>query len=246
MKKVFVLALVLAMAVSAVYAQQETSVPPLINYQGRLTDAEGKGLTGTRKIEFNIYDAATGGIKKWGPQTFMSVPLVNGMFNVILSIADDGITPVTNAFDAKERYIGVTVDGKAIMPRQQVLSTPFAVKAEQAAKANIAETVQGTAVYVTNDGNVGIGTTTPSKKLEIKGTLGFAGGKGPFCIFANECPDGWVDKGFGGYIYYSSKGANCPYTLGGTTQHRGIGLGVIPKFVVPNNLTGMSQTMIFR
>ena len=134
MKKVFVLAAVLAMAVSAVYAQLETSVPPLINYQGRLTDAEGKGLTGTRKIEFNIYDAATGGIKKWGPQVFQSVPLINGMFNVIIGSTDTEGRLITDAFNAKERYIGVTVDGKAILPRQQVLSAPFAVKAENSAK----------------------------------------------------------------------------------------------------------------
>ena len=117
MKKVFVLAVVvLAMAVSAVYAQQETSVPPLINYQGRLTDAEGKGLTGTRKIEFNIYDAATGGNLIWGSQVFNSVPLINGMFNVILGSTNTAGRLITDAFNAKERYIGVTVDGKAILP----------------------------------------------------------------------------------------------------------------------------------
>ena len=140
MKKVFVFAVVvLAMAVSAVYAQQDTSVPPLINYQGRLTDAEGKGLAGTRKIEFSIYDAATGGTKIWGPQIFNSVPLINGMFNVILGSTDTAGRLITDAFSAKDRYIGVTVEGKAILPRQQVLSTPFAVQAEQAARATDAE-----------------------------------------------------------------------------------------------------------
>ena len=157
MKKVFVLAVVvLAMAVSAVYAQQDTSVPPLINYQGRLTDAEGKGLAGTRKIEFNIYDAATGGTKIWGPQVFNSVPLINGMFNVIIGSTDTEGRLITDAFSAKERYIGVTVEGKAILPRQQVLSAPFAVKAENAynaAKADIAATLQNTKAQLDSNGN---------------------------------------------------------------------------------------------
>ena len=49
------------------------AVPTLINYQGRLTDASGAGLSGTKTIEFNIYDDATGGNLVWGPQTFTAV-----------------------------------------------------------------------------------------------------------------------------------------------------------------------------
>jgi hypothetical protein len=64
-------------------------------------------------------------------------------------------------------------------------------------------------------GNVGIGTTAPGYKLEINGTLGYTGGTGPFCIFANACPNGWVDKGLGGYIYDAPGGATCPYIVGG-------------------------------
>lgn len=64
-------------------------------------------------------------------------------------------------------------------------------------------------------GNLGVGTTTPATKLEVNGTLGFTGGTGPFCIFANACPNDWVDKGVGGFIYYSAGGATCPYSAGG-------------------------------
>jgi len=69
-------------------------------------------------------------------------------------------------------------------------------------------------VTFTETGNVGIGTTNPSYKLEINGTLGYTGGTGPFCIFAKTCPNGWVSKGLGGYIYNSGAGAVCPYTIG--------------------------------
>jgi hypothetical protein len=60
------------------------SVPPLINYQGRLTDASGAPLSGTHKLEFNIYTNAISGTNIWGPQTFNMVPVINGAFNVIL------------------------------------------------------------------------------------------------------------------------------------------------------------------
>ena len=36
-------------------------VPSLINYQGRLTDANGAAVTGSKNFSINIYDAATGG-----------------------------------------------------------------------------------------------------------------------------------------------------------------------------------------
>ena len=87
MKKVLFTAMIIVLASLAVQAQT-TSVPPLINYQGMLTDTAGKALTGTHKLEFNLYDAAIGGNKVWGPQIFGSVPFVNGRFNVILSVAD--------------------------------------------------------------------------------------------------------------------------------------------------------------
>ncbi|OQX23631.1 MAG: hypothetical protein BWK80_24950 [Desulfobacteraceae bacterium IS3] len=109
---------------------QAQSVPPLVNYQGMLTDASGKPQTGTKKLEFNLYDAATGGSKVWGPQVFDSVPLVNGMFNVILGTTDAGGKSIADAFSAKDRYLGMKVDsGTELVPRQQILSTPFAIRA---------------------------------------------------------------------------------------------------------------------
>lgn len=73
----------------------------------------------------------------------------------------------------------------------------------------------GGAVTSFMGGKIGIGTPKPTKQLEVNGTMGFSGGKGPFCIFSNVCPSGWVDKGLGGYIYNSRGGATCPYSVGG-------------------------------
>jgi len=114
----------------------DTSVPPLINYQGMLTDADGKPMTGTKKLEFNIYDSATSGTKIWGPQIFNTVPLINGKFNVILGTTDNDGNSIVEAFGAKDRYLGIKVDtGAELVPRQQILSAPYAIKSEYAAKA---------------------------------------------------------------------------------------------------------------
>lgn len=127
--KQIVLAMVFVVLAGAMAAQAQ-SVPPLVNYQGMLTDAAGKPQTGTKKLEFNLYDAATGGNLVWGPQVFTSVPLVNGMFNVILGTTDAGGKSIADAFSAKDRYLGMKVDGGTeLVPRQQLLSTPFAIQA---------------------------------------------------------------------------------------------------------------------
>jgi hypothetical protein len=173
MKRI-VLALVFVMLAGA--TAQAQSVPPLVNYQGLLTDAAGKPQTGTKNLEFNLYDAATGGNKVWGPQVFKSVPLVSGMFNVILGTTDSAGRSIADAFGAKDRYLGMKVDdGTELVPRQQILSTPFAIQSEHSAeathaqKADIAETVQGSDLYINSDSNVGIGTSSPGEKLEVNG-----------------------------------------------------------------------------
>ena len=105
------------------------SVPPLINYQGSLTDANGAPMAGVKEMAFNLYDAPTGGNLIWGPQIYATVPLINGKFNVLLGPTDGGGKLITTAFADKTRYLSITIEGKEITPRQQILSTPFAMQA---------------------------------------------------------------------------------------------------------------------
>lgn len=117
-----------------------TTVPPLVNYQGMLTDADGNPMSGTKQLEFNLYDAASGGNKIWGPQVFNSVPLVGGKFNVILGTTDNSGRSISEAFTEKERYLGIKVNnGSELAPRQQILSAPFALQAEHAQNAKNAD-----------------------------------------------------------------------------------------------------------
>lgn len=190
-------------------------VPPLINYQGTLTDAYGVPIADTTKpMEFNIYDAPTGGNLIWGPQLFATVPVINGRFNVILGTTDSMGRSIANAFNADNRYLGIRAGSLSeLVPRQQILSTAYAIQ------SNIAKTVQGPQLYVhPSTNNVGIKTTNPTVPLEVNGNvkvngkLTFEGGQGPLCMFFKECPNQWIDKGTGGYIH---RGNGCPYGGGG-------------------------------
>ena len=159
------------------------SVPLLINYQGMLTDSEGKPLVGTKKLTFNIYASADATDLIWGPQVFTTVPLINGQFNVILGTTDTAGRSLATAFSGSNRYLGIIVDnGTEIIPRQQVLSAPYAMKsmnADNAINATNADhatnatnaNMLGNGVVTINNNNVGVGTLSPSVKLDVAGQI---------------------------------------------------------------------------
>jgi hypothetical protein len=117
----------LTLALGATAAHAASAAPGLVNYQGTLTDAFGDPLTGTHDLKFEIFDAVSGGSQIGPDQDFPSVSFdASGRFNVILSNLED-------AFDGSTRYLQITVDGGTpLAPRQQFLSTPFAIRADSA------------------------------------------------------------------------------------------------------------------
>ena len=114
------------------------SVPALINYQGRLSDASGSPLpTLDYQLTFNIYDSTNGGNLIWGPQIFdgmngvaghgLKVPVVYGYFNVMLGPTDTNGVSLANAFNDTNRFVEIKVGtNSAIKPRQQILTAPYA------------------------------------------------------------------------------------------------------------------------
>jgi hypothetical protein len=104
------------------------ALPTTINYQGKLTKADGTPMdTGPILLKAIVYDTAVDGTRIWGPQTFTNVPVVAGCFNVIIGPTDDSGASLMNAFSGGRRYLEVSVAGNPpVVPRQQVLSAPFA------------------------------------------------------------------------------------------------------------------------
>jgi len=163
MKRSLPAAIVFILA-AAVAQSQTFTVPQLINYQGKLTDIDGNPLeTGNYVLEFNIYAVKSGGTPVWGPLIFdggtstghgAKVPVVNGFFNVFLGPEDTSGRPIAQAFTEPTRYLGIKVNGgNELSPRQQILSSPYALQAQNA------DTVDGAqlsdlltkGVYDTND-----------------------------------------------------------------------------------------------
>ena len=135
-----------------------SSVPAVINYQGKLTDSSGSALTsGYYHVEFRLWDHATAsgdGDLVWG-RVFALHVADGGTFNVLLS--DDGgevsnPTPLTNdlsaAFADDDRYLGLTIsrtpqgdvkNQQEITPRQRLLTVPYAASAGYAEQALYAD-----------------------------------------------------------------------------------------------------------
>jgi hypothetical protein len=103
------------------------AVPPMVNYQGKLTKADGTLLPdGTYSMTYAIYDVAVNGVALWS-EINPSVQVKKGLFSVLLGSVRH--LP-DNIFDGTDRYFGVTVGTDPEMtPRQQIASVPFALKA---------------------------------------------------------------------------------------------------------------------
>jgi microcystin-dependent protein len=123
-------------------------VPPLVNYQGKLLNNSGSIVpNGNYQLEFRVWSAASGGSLSWG-RTY-PVNVTDGLFNVVLGdgggvISGAQTTNLVAAFDGSDRFLGLTItkdqtgatvaNAQEIQPRQQLLSTPYAIQANDAAK----------------------------------------------------------------------------------------------------------------
>ncbi len=115
------------------------SVPQLINYQGRLANADGSPFpTADYELRLSLYDAPTNGNLIWGPQIFdgaaalghgPKIPVVQGYFNLMLGPADTNGVPIPDAFAGPKRFVEVSVGHRPpMLPRQQILSTPYSFR----------------------------------------------------------------------------------------------------------------------
>lgn len=140
-----IVALLAATAGLGIQASGQTiAVPASINYQGVLADSSGSKIPdGNTNVAFRLYNVAVSGTPLWGPKT-NSVAVVGGAFNTLVGgsdranpardfgavLASLAQTPNTAAF------LELSVGGTAVVPRQQILSAPYAMLAGNAGKLN--------------------------------------------------------------------------------------------------------------
>ena len=99
-----------------------SSVPELMTYQGYLTDSGGTALDGSYTLTFRIYDASTGGTKYW-EESHSGVGVNSGYFAVTLGSQGTPLGP--SVFEGDNRYIEVSVNGEAPLPRQRFAVGPL-------------------------------------------------------------------------------------------------------------------------
>jgi len=142
----------LAAIICCLLATAEAAIPHLINYQGRLTDTSGRPLEGAYEITFRIYDAEAAGNLLW-EETHTGMVIENGIFSVLLG----SVTNLNLAFDIAY-FLEIKVGQEVMSPRQRMASSGYAIRAEKAEGAILAENANAVA-------NVGLSTTPQANKL---------------------------------------------------------------------------------
>ena len=91
------------------------AVPLQVNQQGRLLDADGKGLTGDHELTFRLMDQEEDGYTQW--EETLTVPFNNGYYSVVLG-TDEENNPLDDAvFSQYPLFLELKVDGEALEPR---------------------------------------------------------------------------------------------------------------------------------
>lgn len=103
-------------------------------YQGQLTDA-GQPANGSFDLQLKLFDTAVAGTQIGSTQTLSAVAVSGGIFTVQLDFG-------TNAFPGDNRFLEIGVRPAAagsfttLAPRQQISSTPYAIRTLSATTAD--------------------------------------------------------------------------------------------------------------
>lgn len=179
-------------------AQPNAHPPERMTYQGYLVDANGNALATNAPhnydVIFRIWNSESGTApanRLWTEQQTVTVD--KGYFSVMLgegsSIGEarPALSTVFTNDNASERWVGLTVKGIGaggtdvdILPRLRLLTSPYAFLANRVSGGGVITTDNlapaiasglwtgsGANVYRA-DGNVGIGSSTPARRLHVQ------------------------------------------------------------------------------
>src|SRR5712691_11541231 len=140
-------------------------------YQGRLTDG-GTPANGNYDLQFALFDSLANGAQVGSTQTINTVAVSNGVFTVSLDFGASAFTGASRFLEISARPSGGG-SFTLLSPRQQITSTPYAVRSLNAASADsvpASGVPAGSANYIQN-------ATSPqaSSNFNISGN-GTAGG----------------------------------------------------------------------
>jgi hypothetical protein len=149
---------VLGLMVCATSVSEAAPMGTAFTYQGRLIDAND-AADGLYDFQFKLFDANVAGAQQGGTVDINDLDVIDGYFTVELDFGSE-------VFDGNAVWLETTVahaDGSdpcTLRPRQEITPVPYAL--------------QTRGIFVDNAGNVGIGTTSPSAKLDVEVSSGGA------------------------------------------------------------------------
>jgi len=128
-----------------------------LSIQGVARDNSGQSLSnGSYGFAFRLYNVETGGSEVWTENQTLEV--LNGVFSVILGEVN---TMAGIDFDA-QYWLSVEIDGNGeLVPRTRLIVSPYAIMAAQENQDNVFPL----------SGNVGIGVSAPTVKLDVAGSI---------------------------------------------------------------------------
>jgi hypothetical protein len=105
--------------------------PSAVPYVGHLTYASGGAFDGTVAVEARLYGSPTNNDLVWGPQVFPAVLVSRGVLSIVLTEAA-GVSVAAGLASGQPRYLAIRIGAVDLLPRQQVLSVPYALEAGSA------------------------------------------------------------------------------------------------------------------
>jgi hypothetical protein len=142
-----------------------SAVPPLLNYQGFVTDDQAQPMTGNHAMRFEMYGDSTGGSPLWS-ETYAAVAVNAGIFNVLLGSVTP--LPVGTLFTGAQLWLETSVDGTPLLPRRPIVSVAYAILAGQVEPRMIPR-AQGYLGDNTDNGALATRTLTLTKRYPATG-----------------------------------------------------------------------------
>ena len=134
--------LTITLLAASTLAQSDTA----FNYQGHLTDS-GSPANGIYALKFTLWDAPAAGNQIGSAFNIDGIQVHGGLFTTELDFGADALTN-------QPRWLEITVNIDVMSPRTRLSKSPYAV--------------QTRGIFVDDQNNVGLGTTTPAHTLDIK------------------------------------------------------------------------------
>ncbi len=112
-------------------AASSSTVPRLVNFSGKASDAQGKAVTGVVGITFAIYQDQSEGAPLWLETQNAQID-AKGNYTVQLGATKPEGLPLDLFSSGEARWLGIRVNGGEEQPRVLLLSVPYALKAADA------------------------------------------------------------------------------------------------------------------